>query len=82
MVPESKGRRELGSSGLTRTELSDSRLRSEFGGSGLRRKEHRLSRPGMKKLGCSRLCCETELCDLRLGWRALVDFRQTKIDGA
>ena len=36
-------------------ELGDSRLRIEFGGFRLRGKEHRLSRPGMKKPDCSRL---------------------------
>ena len=54
-VPEFRGRRELGSSGLRRRVLGDSRLRIELGGSRLRGKEHRLSRPAVKKLGCSRL---------------------------
>ena len=54
-VPESGGRRELGNSGLRQKELDDSRLKIELGGSMLRGKEHHLSRPGMRKLGCSRL---------------------------
>ena len=52
---ESRERRELGSSGLRRRELGDSRLRIELGGSRMREKEHLLSRPGMRKLGCFRL---------------------------
>ena len=55
VVPESRGGRELGSSGLRRRELGDLRLRIELGGSRLRGKEYRLSRSGMRKLGCSRL---------------------------
>ena len=55
MVPESRGRRELDSSGLRRRELGDTRLRIELGGSRLRGKEHRLSKPAMRKLGCPRL---------------------------
>ena len=55
VVPESRERRELGSSGLRRRELGDTRLRSEIGGSRLSEKENRLSRPEMGKLGCSRL---------------------------
>ena len=43
------------SSGLRRREFGDSRLRSKLGGSRLRRKEHRLSRPEMRKLNSSRL---------------------------
>ena len=63
-VPESRGRKELGISGLRRKELGDTRLRSELGGSSLRGKEldhradwasNRLSRPGIRKLGCFRL---------------------------
>ena len=54
-VPVSRGWRELGSSGLRRRELGDTRMRSKLGGSRLRGKEHCLSRPGMRKLGCSRL---------------------------
>ena len=53
VVPESRRWRELGSSGLRRRELGDTRLRSELDGSRLRGKEHCLSRPGMRKLGCS-----------------------------
>ena len=54
-VPEPRGRRELDSSGLRQRELGDTRMRSELGGSRLIGKEHRLSMPGMRKLGCSRL---------------------------
>ena len=38
-----------------RREPGDIRLRSKLGGSTLRAKEHRLSRPGLRKLGFSRL---------------------------
>ena len=55
VVPEPRGQRELGSFGLRWRELSDTRLRSELDGSRLRGKDHRLSMPGMRKLGCSRL---------------------------
>ena len=40
---------------MRRRELDESRLEIELGGSRLRGKEHNLSRPGMRKLGCSSL---------------------------
>ena len=53
--PENRESLASPASGLRWRELGDSRLRIELGGSRLRGKEHRLSRPGMRKLGCSKL---------------------------
>ena len=80
-VPESRGRRKPGSSGLRQRELGDSMLRIELGGSRLRAKEHRLSMPGVRGSSAAP-GCETKLNNLRLGWREFVDFRQTKNDAA